>query len=114
MLFRKALLSLPWMMSLASAECWSHGAEANQELGKENVKNVATIFQGYFADQQMRYACWSDFDSGNSYIYTIQRMPGNGGAWLDIVVINDWLYKEASACRYGGHTMYDDESWDVK
>jgi hypothetical protein len=112
MLFRKALLCLPWMMSLTAADCWKNGAEANQEIGKSSVKDLSVSFQGYFADSQMRYSCWSDYASGNSYIYTIKRTVGYGGATLDIVDINDWLYREASACRYGGKSTHG--GWEVK
>jgi hypothetical protein len=101
------------MMSLAAADCWKHGANANQDIGKSSVRDISAIFQGHFVDNQMRYACYSDYPSGNSYIYSIRRLRGYGGATLDIVKINDWLWREASACRYGGKSIYE-HGWEVK
>jgi hypothetical protein len=61
----------------------------------------------------MHYACWSDYASGNSYIYTITRKDGYGAGTHDIVKVNDWLYAEAHACRYGGESTRDGV-WEVK
>ena len=87
MYFNKATLTLPLILRLAAALCWEIGAEADQEIGKSSVAQVASGMQGKFADQQMRFACVSDMNSGNSYIYTIQRRPGKGEAQLEFEVI---------------------------
>ncbi|KAF2123229.1 hypothetical protein BDV96DRAFT_639769 [Lophiotrema nucula] len=111
--FQKVFTTIPVLLGLAAADCWSDsGVRAdNTHVGLSNIDAIAAEMQGYFVDEQTKIGCIDDYASGNHFYITVKKSNGQGS--IDASVISNGLKKEMGGCTRGGHSWDGDWEYNV-
>lgn len=92
-------------ISFAYAGCFHGGQTVNPQAAYDNLVTMCTTLQGTYYSQQWRSACLTS--GGNQWFFVVKRISSTNGV-LNMANCTSGLYKEISACQYGGEQSYTD------